>query len=338
MATTESTPLSSAMQTALAVRKKLTVPTPDLIQPAPSSAADLFSNDYLSVTTNPTVRQMFLERIVKEPLVFGSAGSRLLTGNKSSHVKFEERMRAYFEWPAALLFNSGYDANLSFFHAVPQDGDAIIFDELVHASIRDGISASRCRNTQYPFKHNSVASFREAVARVLAAHPNIAAGKGTVFIAVETLYSMDGDFCPLKQVIEATEELVPKGSYHIMVDEAHTSGLFGNGRGLVPELGLKDRVQSVVHTFSKVWGMSGGMCLISSRALRALLADPLPVRSRFPNLGSHAPLHYWIRPPHDLLHFPPILAHLCTEYNMGLRDRPCGHAGEPTPHREARLP
>ncbi|KAH9933640.1 PLP-dependent transferase [Epithele typhae] len=261
MSSSNAPPLDVALNAAISMRKKLAVPTPDLNAPAPSSAPDLFSNDYLSVTTNPKVRERFLARIVKEPRVFGTSGSRLLFGNKSPHVQFEQRMRAFFRWPAALLFNSGYDANLSFLHSVPQPGDAIVFDELMHASTRDGINMSRCRHSQYGFAHNSVASFREVLQKTLVRHPNIAAGKSTVFIAVETLYSMDGDFCPLRQIIETVEELVPKGSAHIMVDEAHTSGLFGDGRGLVPELGLQDRVHSILHTFSKTWGMSGAVFL-----------------------------------------------------------------------------
>ncbi|KAH9940164.1 PLP-dependent transferase [Epithele typhae] len=277
MASSSTSHLNAALAGAISARKKMLVPTPDLLAPAPTAAADFFSSDYLSVVTNPKPRAMFLERISKEPIVLGSAGSRVLFGNNSSHVALEERLRAFFGAETALLFNSGYDANLSFFHSVPQDGDAIVFDQLAHASIRDGMNMSRCRNAQYPFKHNSVASFREVLQRTLVSHPRIAEGRGTMFIAVETLYSMDGDFCPLRQIVETVEELVPKGCAHIMVDEAHSSGLYGDRRrGLVIELGLQDRVHSVLHAFSKAWGMAGAVILTSAVVRQYLIGYSRP--------------------------------------------------------------
>ncbi len=260
-------PLHAQIEKTFEKRRQLSVGCPDLLSPMPTDAADLFSNDYLSVTTEPRVREAFLNNIAKLPLVLGSAGSRLLTGNTNTHTQFEKRARELWgSTPgslanAATLFNTGYDGNLAFFSTVPQKGDAVVFDELVHASIRDGLHASphlKADGAVYPFRHNSVASFRERVGHVLKRHPNIAAGRGTLFVAVETLYSMDGDYAPLRQIFDAAEELIPKGSAHLMVDEAHTSGIFGpDGRGLVFELGLETRVHTVLHTFSKTWGMSG---------------------------------------------------------------------------------
>ena len=262
-------PLATAIQVALATRDALNVVVPELDEPVLlPGAVDLYSSDFLSLTTSTTTRQLLLSRIADEPMLFGSTGSRLLTGNGTLHVRFEERAQAFFgssnsdgTATAALLCNSGYDANLAFFHAVPQEGDVVVFDELIHASIRDGIAASRCRGAQYAFGHNSAQSFRSVLSAVLGKHQNIAAGRSTLFVAVETLYSMDGDYAPLKQVIEAAEELVPKGCLHIMVDEAHTTGIFGGGRGLLHELGLNTRVHSVIHPFSKGWGMGGGTSL-----------------------------------------------------------------------------
>ena len=267
------TPLHAQLQKAFVKRRQLNVGCPDFLTPMPTSAADLFSNDYLSVTTEPRVRDAYLKNLAKMPLLLGSAGSRLLTGNTNTHTQFEDRAREYWgglpgcSATAAVLFNSGYDGNLAFFSTIPQKGDAVVFDELVHASIRDGLTASPHLKTDgalYPFRHNSVASFRERVQHALKRHPNIAQGKGTLFVAVETLYSMDGDYAPLREIFDAAEELIPKGCAHLMVDEAHTTGLFGpDGRGLLFTLGLQGRVQTVIHTFSKVWGMSGCTCLRS---------------------------------------------------------------------------
>lgn len=263
---TMTTPIDAFVLKTMEKRRKLNVGCPDLRTPLPTGAADLFSNDYLSVTTNPRVREAFIKNVSKLPLVFGSAGSRLLTGNTSTHTQFEQRMTELFGGPGcgaplATLFNSGYDANLAFFSTIPQKGDAIVFDDFVHASIRDGISASQLKATGsiYPFKHNSLESYRERIQHALKTHPNIAAGKATLFIAVETMYSMDGDYAPLRQIFDIADELVPKGCAHLMVDEAHSSGLYGpDGRGLLFELGLQGRVNTVLHTYSKVWGMSGG--------------------------------------------------------------------------------
>ncbi|KAI0749973.1 PLP-dependent transferase [Daedaleopsis nitida] len=290
-----STPLEIAIEKAFVKRRQLNVGCPDFRTPMPTNAADLFSNDYLSVTTEPRVRDAYLQNLQKLPLVIGSAGSRLLTGNTSTHTQFEERAREYWgglpgcSATAACLFNSGYDGNLAFFGTVPQKGDAVVFDELVHASIRDGLHASphlKTAGALYPFKHNSVESFRERVQHALKRHPNIAAGKGTLFIAVETLYSMDGDYAPLRQIFDASDELIPKGCAHILVDEAHTSGLYGpDGRGLLFDLGLQGRVQSVIHTFSKVWGMSGSILMTSPliRHYIVLYARPMMYSTSLPH-------------------------------------------------------
>ncbi len=257
---TMSTPLCAALERALQERQRRLVPTPDLYDDVPFLAADLFSNDYLSLCTDLQLRQAFLDKVSQMPLVFGSGGSRLMSGNSPAHLQFEERMIKFFRAPSALLFNSGYDANVAFWHAVPQAGDAVIFDELVHASTRDGLLGSRARNAVYPFSHNSMSSLSDTILRVLAAHQAIASGHATLFIAVESLYSMDGDFAPLSEIVQLVEQLIPPGCGHIVVDEAHSTGLYGShGRGLVSALGLENRVDTVLHTFGKARALTGGM-------------------------------------------------------------------------------
>ena len=255
-----STPLTVALETALQGRRSRSVPVTDLLDDPTPSGVDLFSNDYLSFCTDPQLRQAFLDKLSSEPLVYGTGGSRLLYGNASKHLEFENRMKTFFRAPAALLFNSGYDANVAFWHSVPQAGDAVIFDENVHVSIRDGLAASRVRTALYPFSHNSASSLRDTILHVLRANRAIAAGTATLFVAVESLYSMDGDFAPLPEIIQIVEDLVPVGCGHIVVDEAHSTGIYGTqGRGLVVSLGLEKRISTILHTFGKAPGLAGGM-------------------------------------------------------------------------------
>ncbi|TFK91265.1 PLP-dependent transferase [Polyporus arcularius HHB13444] len=260
-----SPPLSVALERAIDERQRRLVPTQDLLHnDVPFPTADLFSNDYLSLCTDPKLRQAFLDKISQMPLVFGSGGSRVLCGNAHVHVLFEERMKTFFRAPSALLFNSGFDANVAFWQAVPQAGDAIIFDELVHASTRDGLLGSRARSALYSFSHNSIPSLRDTILRVLGAHPEIARGSATLFIAVESLYSMDGDFAPLPELVQLVDELIPPGCGHIAVDEAHSTGIYGTqGRGLVSALGLENRVDTVLHTFGKARALTGAVLLCS---------------------------------------------------------------------------
>ncbi|EJC99775.1 PLP-dependent transferase [Fomitiporia mediterranea MF3/22] len=257
-------PLDNALRQALDGRMDRGTPLFDLAKSTPTAAPDLFSNDYLSITSDPELSRSFLEKLAQESATLGAGGSRLLGGNPLAHVQFELRMKEIFSTEAALLFNSGYDANTAFFSSLPQAGDAIIFDELVHASARDGMSVSRAKDALYPFSHNSVLSLKQTLCVVLQQHPNIAQGKGTAFFAVESLYSMDGDLAPLPEMLNSIDELIPKNCSHIVVDEAHGTGLYGEGgRGIVSMLGLGHRVHSVLHTFGKARGFSGAVLLTS---------------------------------------------------------------------------
>ncbi|KAM5544660.1 hypothetical protein V8D89_001558 [Ganoderma adspersum] len=264
MSSKQTGPLAVSLEQALALRRTQMMPPLDMLQPTPLSAPDLFSNDYLSLAHDPSLRAAALKKLSEADLLMGSGGSRGMNGNTMAHVDFEARMRDFFSAPAALLCNSGYDANVAFWRAVPQPGDAIVFDELVHASTRDGMAACRAKHALYPFKHNSAKSFRECLLGVLEAHPGIAAGKTTVFVAVEGLYSMDGDFAPLPEIVRVMDELVPRACGHIMVDEAHSTGLYApQGRGLVAALGLSGRIDTVLHTFGKARAASGAVLLSS---------------------------------------------------------------------------
>ena len=243
-----------------------------LDDPLPSHAPDFFSNDYLSLSTDPSLRDIFLRQVQEAApaRLFGSTGSRLTTGNSLEFNALETAFKHFFGAPSALLFSSGFNANSAFLSTVPQKSDVIICDELIHASCLWGIRGSS--RGSYRFAHNSVASFEQRLRGVLQKHPQIVQGISTVFVVVESLYSMDGDFCPLTEIVELVETLVPAGHAHIVVDEAHTSGICGpNGTGYVSYLGLNDRVHTKVHTFGKGWGFHGGMCCSS---LEYAFTDP----------------------------------------------------------------
>ncbi|KAI0271625.1 aminotransferase [Gloeopeniophorella convolvens] len=266
-------PLESALRRAHATRAKKGIPFTDLLTPIPSFAPDLFSNDYLSITTNPQLRLEFLKRIRSSSKLFSPRGARVVAGNTQEHIELEARLRQHFNAPAALLFNSGYDANVAFFGSVPQEGDAILFDELVHASCRDGIASSRACRTAYPFPHNSVAGLETVLTHVLHMQPRILEGQATLFVAVESLYSMDGDFYPLQDILFLLRQRIPTDCLHVVIDEAHSTGIYGpQGRGLVAELGLQDYVQTGLHTLGKARGVAGAV-LLTSPAIRTYLIN-----------------------------------------------------------------
>lgn len=165
----------------------------------------------------------------------------------------------YYSVDEALLFNSGYDANLSIFSSLPDKSDVVVFDEYIHASARDGMRLSQVpASSMFPFKHNSPESLRHVLERLLQSYPGIVAGKTHVFVAVESLYSMDGDFGPLQEIADVCE-ILPVHTRHLIVDEAHSVGCFGvEGKGLVSMMNLEDKYEIRVHTFSKALANMGG--------------------------------------------------------------------------------
>ncbi len=123
--------------------------------------------------------------------------------------------------------NGGYQGNVAIFSAVPRAGDAIVYDELVHASVHDGMAHS-VGVTQVAFRHNDVESFRDTLASLKESMPLIGRGTRCVLIALESVYSMDGDICPLRELVEVAKELFPKGNAQFVVDEAHATGIIGD--------------------------------------------------------------------------------------------------------------
>ena len=134
-----------------------------------------------------------------------------------------------------------------------------MLDEYIHASVHDGVRASRARDAQYTFAHNSLPALGALVLRLLDERPGLRMGESSVFVAVESLYSMDGTIAPLAQIVEMMETMFPRGNGYVVVDEAHATGIYGpQGRGLVALLGLERRVLARLHTFGKALAGTGG--------------------------------------------------------------------------------
>ncbi|SJZ50965.1 aminotransferase class I/II-fold pyridoxal phosphate-dependent enzyme [Sediminibacterium ginsengisoli] len=217
----------------------------------PEGKVDFCSNDYLGIATN---RLIGTEATGFHP---GSAGSRLLAGNTALAELAEKEIAAFHHADAALLFNSGYDANLGLLSSVPKKGDTVIYDQLSHASIRDGIRLSFAHS--FSFIHNDTADLEKKLQHA----------SGNLFVVTESVFSMDGDTCPLEEIIALCERY----GAHLMVDEAHATGIIGEkGAGLVQLHGLEEKVFARVHTFGKACGCHGAVVLGSKR-LRSYLVN-----------------------------------------------------------------
>ena len=218
---------------------------------------DFSSNDYLGFSLNNAIASKASSLIENETHKNGSTGSRLVSGSHQLHEVVEKQLAAFHNSSAALLFNSGYDANLGFFSCIPQKGDTILFDELIHASIRDGIRLSNAKS--YKFKHNSTEDLEKKIAK----------SEGDVYVIVESIYSMDGDSAPLEKIAKLCE----LNNCYFVIDEAHSNGVFGeSGAGLVQELQLENKVFARIHTFGKALGCHGAV-ILGSDNLRSYLIN-----------------------------------------------------------------
>lgn len=218
---------------------------------------DFCSNDYLGLARSERIQEEALQICRQLPQVHGSGGSRLLAGNYELVEQAERLIADFHQAPAGLLFNSGYDANLGLFASVPQKGDVIIYDQLIHASIRDGIRLSQAQ--AYSFAHNDLDDLAKKLTNA----------DGRIFVAVESVYSMDGDTAPL----EGIAGLCDRHHALLVVDEAHATGVAGDkGEGLVQALGLQSRCFARVHTFGKAVGCHGAIVL-GSATLRDYLVN-----------------------------------------------------------------
>lgn len=179
------------------------------------NAIDYSSNDFLGLSRSTKMRDDFLNELLSMPQILGSTGSRIFTGNSKYVEELERHIADFHRSPSALIFNSGYDANVSLFSTLPQAGDIILYDELIHASIHEGMRNSRASH-RVPFTHSNISN--------LAMHlDKFKDTKHNIFIAVETVYSMDGDVAPLTEIVTLIRSYWPNGENgHLIVDEVST--------------------------------------------------------------------------------------------------------------------
>lgn len=214
---------------------------------APRAGVDFASNDYLGLAESGVLRQAAREALDRGVAV-GSGGSRLLRGNHDEHEALEAEAAAFFGTEAALFLPTGFTANSALLATLPQRGDHIFADALIHASCHEGLRLTRAGHSLVA--HNDVAAFDDAIAAWRAR-----GGTGQAWIVVESLYSMDGDVAPLADLnaVAARHDAV------LVVDEAHATGVFGpGGRGLVADLAGRGRIISL-HTLGKGLGCEGAV-------------------------------------------------------------------------------
>jgi len=215
---------------------------------------DFCSNDYLGI-----VKNRLIENLATPKLSHGSTGSRLLSGNYQLIEETENQVADFHDAAAGLIFNSGYDANTGLLSCVPQKNDVIIYDQFSHASLRDGIHLSFA--TSFSFLHNNIEDLEKKMSLSKATSKNI-------FVVTESVFSMDGDFAPLKEI----SSLCDKYNAALIVDEAHATGVVDEeGQGLVQQLNLQDKCFARIHTFGKACGAHGAIILGSSKLKTYLL-------------------------------------------------------------------
>ena len=216
---------------------------------------DFCSNDYLGFARSEALRDAIHRE--SQATMVGSTGSRLLTGHSKLAEELEHTIATFHDSPTALLFNSGYDANVGLFTSLGRMVGHVVYDELIHASVHDGMRLSKANTA--PFRHNDPKHLDEVLSAINA----------PALVAVESIYSMDGDACQLQAVVEVCQ----RHHAFLIVDEAHALGLFGQqGRGLVHQFQLQDKVAARLVTFGKSLGCHGA-AVLGSEVLRQYLIN-----------------------------------------------------------------
>jgi 8-amino-7-oxononanoate synthase len=253
---------SAEERLAAALNNRRTLHSFRSLLPADPSFIDFCSNDYLGLVRSRELLELAeteWKRLKEDGTsqLLGSGGSRLLAGNSPYAEMLENELAAFYRAESGLLFNSGYAANTGIFSAIPQRGDTILYDEFVHASVRDGIRLSAAKS--WSFRHNDLAHLEALLQKA----------EGTIYVTAEAVYSMDGDEAPLEEMVALCE----KYGAALVLDEAHSNGLYGEkGAGLAVAKGLHERLFARVMTFGKAPGCHGAF-IVGSRQLRDYLVN-----------------------------------------------------------------
>lgn len=221
---------------------------------------DFSSNDYLGFSKSKTIFEATHQYLVTHQVIQnGATGSRLLSGNFTLYQDTEQEIAIFHQAESVLIYNSGYDANLGLFSAILQKGDVVLYDEYIHASIRDGIRLSLAK--AYKFKHNDVLDLEHKIVQ----QKN---NDGNIYVVTESVFSMDGDVPDLTQMAR----ICTNHQAYLIVDEAHALGVFGNcGCGLVQALELQNDVFARIVTFGKGLGSHGAAILGSKQLIDYLI-------------------------------------------------------------------
>ncbi len=215
---------------------------------------DFVSNDYLGLARDVTLCELIKLELdqLDQPNMNGAGGSRLLSGNSKLYEETENMLSEIFKAEAALIFNSGYQANLGLLSSVPQKGDTILYDQLSHVCLKEGAWLSKADSVM--FAHNDLSDLERRLKLI---------SEGEKFIVVESVYSMDGDYAPLKGIVA----LAKKYNAHIILDEAHSTGVIGErGAGFAIDEHLHQEIFARVYTFGKAMGVHGA-CVVGSQKL-----------------------------------------------------------------------
>jgi len=216
---------------------------------------DFYSNDYLGLARNKKFQHLLVKQVLKNPeLLSGSTGSRLISGNSSAVIETEDFITKEHQYESALLFSSGYNANLALFSTLPTRHDTIIVDEQIHRSVHDACKLSHAKKLK--FEHNNPGHLEDVLKRQ----------NGQCYVAIESLYSMDGDVADIHEIVKITE----KYKAGLIVDEAHAFGVFGYG--LIDQFNLQEKVLATVLTYGKALGTHGA-AIVTNDVIKSYLIN-----------------------------------------------------------------
>ena len=223
------------------------------------SVIDFTTSDFLSLSRSGKIREATKAELERQgEFLLSASGSRPQFGNYDYLLQVEKEIAEFHNAETAWVAHSGFFACAGVIEAVLLPGDAIVYDELMHSSTHIGMKISRAAH-RLPFRHSDPHSLREILSGLKEKYTAFRNGTQSILVCVESIYSMDGDICPLQEVVDVVKELFPLGNAQIFMDEAHSSGVLGpKGSGLVQMLGLEKEIAIRVHMCSKALGSTGG--------------------------------------------------------------------------------